>query len=104
MKVTQLSLLVLITTVVLAELAAGNEWEQVLRAGMIDRATGCPIRGTEIVHLVTHRGRLYAGNGYWMDTRGYANIPWAQVIYLKEMFRMHSLIWYLLSQNKIFSY
>ena len=82
MKIIQLSSLIFITTVVLAELAAGNEWEQVFRAGMIDRATGRPIRGTEIVHLVTHRGRLYAGNGYWMDTRGYASIPWAQVIVL----------------------
>ena len=62
--------LILITTVVLAELAAGNEWEQVFKAGMIDCVTGRPIRGTEIVHLVTHQGRLYAGNGYWMDTRG----------------------------------
>ena len=82
MKIIQLSSLIVITTVVLAELAAGNEWEQVFRAGMIDRATGRSIRGTEIVHLITHRGRLYAGNGYWMDTRGYTNIPWAQVIVL----------------------
>ena len=77
-----LSPLILITTVVLAELAAGNEWEQAFLAGTFDCATGHPIRGTEIVHLVTHQGRLYAGNGYWMDTRGYANIPWAQVIVL----------------------
>ncbi len=77
-----LSPLILITTVVLAELAAGNEWEQAFLAGTFDCATGRPIRGTEIVHLVTHQGRLYAGNGYWMDTRGYANIPWAQVIVL----------------------
>ena len=70
------AILILIITVVLVEFAAGNEWEQAFSAGMIDRSTGKPIRGTEIVHLVAHKGRLYAGNGYWMDTRGYANIPW----------------------------
>ena len=82
MKFVHFSVFIFITTVVLAELATGNEWEQVFRAGMIDRSTGRPIRGTEIVHLVAHKGRLYAGNGYWMDTRGYAAIPWAQVIVL----------------------
>ena len=49
---------------------------------MIDKSTGKPIRGTEIVHLAAHKGRLYAGNGYWMDTRGYKNIPWSQVLVL----------------------
>ena len=24
------------------------------------------VRGTEIVHIEAHKGRLYAGNGYWM--------------------------------------
>jgi len=57
-------------------------WELSFKAGMIDESTGKPIRGTEIVHLVAHKGRLYAGNGYWMDTRGYGSIPWAQVLVL----------------------
>ncbi|NIP24722.1 MAG: hypothetical protein GWN55_04845 [Phycisphaerae bacterium] len=65
-----------------AQSQTANGWEQSFRAGMIDQSTGKPIRGTEIVHLVAHKGRLYAGNGYWMDTRGYANIPWAQVLVL----------------------
>lgn len=39
-------------------------WEQSFKASMIDESTGKPIRGTEIVHLVAHKGRLYAGNGY----------------------------------------
>lgn len=59
-----------------------NGWEQSFRAGMIDRSTGKPVRGTEIVRLAAHKGRLYAGNGYWMDTRGYENIPWSQVLVL----------------------
>ncbi len=52
-----------------------NGWEQSFKAGK-------GIRGTEIVHLETHKGRLYAGNGYWMDTRGHAKTPWSQVLVL----------------------
>jgi len=59
----------------------GSGWEQCFKAGMIDPSTGKPIRGTEIVHLAAHKGRLYAGNGYWMDTR-FPNIPWSQVLVL----------------------
>ena len=66
----------------LAQSQTANGWEQSLKAGMIDRSTGRPIRGTEIVHLAAHKGRLYAGNGYWMDTRGYKSIPWSQVLVL----------------------
>lgn len=66
----------------IAQSASGNGWEQSFKAGMIDESTGKPIRGTEIVHLAAHKGRLYAGNSYWMDTRGYANIPWSQVLVL----------------------
>ncbi len=36
-------------------------------------------RGTKIVHIEAHKGRLYAGNGYWMD-HPYTAIPWAQVL------------------------
>lgn len=53
-------------------------WEQALQPGKGDGAVG----GTEILHLVAHKGRLFAGNGYWMDTRGPANTPWAQVLVL----------------------
>jgi hypothetical protein len=60
----------------------GNGWEHSFQAGTIDESNGEPIRGTEIIHLVAHKGRLYAGNGYWMDTRGYDNIPWSQVLVL----------------------
>ena len=57
-------------------------WEQSFKAGTIDKSTGKPIRGTEIEHLTAHKGRLYAGNGYWMDPRGHAKIPWSQVLVL----------------------
>ena len=62
--------------------ASAEGWESCFKAGMIDASTGKPIRGTEIVHLAAHKGRLFAGNGYWMDTRGYENTPWAQVLVL----------------------
>jgi len=65
-----------------AQSQIANGWEQSFKAGMIDECTGKPIRGTEIVHLVAHKGRLYAGNGYWMDTRGEEKIPWSQVLVL----------------------
>ena len=67
-----------------AQSASGDGWEQSFKAGMIDKSTGKPIRGTEIVHLVAHKGRLYAGNGYWMDTRGSENIPWSEVLVLNS--------------------
>ena len=31
---------------------------------MIEESPGKPIGGTEIVHLVAHKGLLYASNGY----------------------------------------
>jgi len=65
-----------------AQSQTADGWEQSFKAGMIDKSTGKPIRGTEIMHLAAHKGRLYAGNGYWMDTRGYKNIPWSQVLVL----------------------
>jgi len=60
---------------------AGGGWEQSFRAGAVNESAGEPIRGTEIVHLAAHKGRLYAGNGYWMDPR-LPDIPWAQVLVL----------------------
>ena len=53
----------------LAQIESGSGWQQSFKAGVIDASTGEPIGGTEIIHLVAHKGRLYAGNGYWMDTR-----------------------------------
>lgn len=66
----------------LAVAQAEEGWEQSFQAGMLDPETGRAIRGTEVVHLAAHKGRLYAGNGCWMDTRGYDNTSWAQVLRL----------------------
>ena len=65
-----------------AQTRTASGWERSFKPGMIDKSTGKPIRGTEIVHLTAHKGRLYAGNGYWMDTRGHGNTPWSQVLVL----------------------
>ncbi len=74
--------LICISATTCAQSQTPNGWEQSFKAGMINESTGKPIRGTEIVHLVAHKGRLYAGNGYWMDTRGKETIPWSQVLVL----------------------
>ena len=65
-----------------AQSKTANGWEQSFKAGTIDKSTGKAIRGTEIIHLTAHKGRLYAGNGYWMDTRGHDKTPWSQVLVL----------------------
>jgi len=58
-------------------------WQSTFRAGATD-ASGQEVGGTETVHLAAHNGRLYAGNGYWMDPRGYEHTPWAQVLVLES--------------------
>jgi hypothetical protein len=66
---------------------AGTGWVQSYRAGSTDsrdRYAG----GSEILHLVGHRGRLYAACGYWMDARNIwyggseLGTGWAQVLML----------------------
>lgn len=46
-------------------------WERSYRAGCID-ASGRLAGGSEVLHLVGHKGKLYAAIGYWMDPRN----PW----------------------------
>ena len=52
------------------EEGAGQEprWEQSYDAGYTDRS-GAHAGGSEIMHLVAHKGKLYAANGYWVDSR-----------------------------------
>lgn len=45
-------------------------------------ATGHFMGGTEIRTLVTHGGKLFAGNGYWKDVPGPEGTPGAQVLVL----------------------
>jgi len=45
-----------------------SEWVQSYTAGYTD-ANGAWAGGSEIMHLVPHRGKLFAANGYWKDSR-----------------------------------
>lgn len=42
------------------------QWRQSYSAGYTDRS-GAFAGGSEIMHLVAHKGGLYAANGYWVD-------------------------------------
>ncbi len=43
-------------------------WVYSYNAGYNDRA-GAWAGGSEIMHIVTHKGKLYAANGYWVDAK-----------------------------------
>ena len=51
-------------------------WTQSYDAGYMD-SNGAYAGGSEIMHLVPHRGKLYAANGYWMDSR-WTEPPYAE--------------------------
>ena len=44
------------------------DWTQSYDAGYVD-GNGAYAGGSEIMHLVPHKGKLYAANGYWVDSR-----------------------------------
>jgi len=46
--------------------SARGGWTQSYAAGYVD-ANGVYAGGSEIMHIVPHRGRLYAFNGFWKD-------------------------------------
>lgn len=48
--------------------SAEEGWSQSYSAGYEDQQ-GSFAGGSEIMHLVSHKGKLYAANGYWMDSR-----------------------------------
>jgi poly(A) polymerase len=52
------------------------DWTQSYEAGYTD-SNGAYAGGSEIMHLVPHKGKLYAANGYWMDSR-WDNHPYAE--------------------------
>lgn len=61
------------------------DWTQSYDAGYTDR-NGAYAGGSEIMHLAAHKGKLYAANGYWEDSRwkkpAYAEKQSAQVLRL----------------------
>jgi len=72
-------------TIADASAEARVDWTQSYDAGYKD-SNGAYAGGSEIMHLVAHQGRLYAANGYWMDSRwserSYAEKQSAQVLRL----------------------
>ncbi|MDH5287792.1 MAG: hypothetical protein OEX23_14300 [Betaproteobacteria bacterium] len=62
-------------------------WSASFRAGCTDR-NGRLAGGSQVMHLVSHRGSLYAANGFWQDRRNvwYGGIDqysgWGQVLRL----------------------
>jgi len=60
-------------TLLLSALANGAEqqqahWTQSYDAGYED-LNGAYAGGSEIMHIVSHKGKLYASNGFWVDAR-----------------------------------
>ena len=49
-------------------MAAPAKWLQSYDAGYLD-TKGHWAGGSEIMHLASHKGKLYAANGYWLDAR-----------------------------------
>jgi len=65
-----------------------NGWQQSYKAGYLD-SNGEYMGGSEIHHIVGHKGKLYAGNSFWMDPRNAVyggkegwDVAWAQVLRL----------------------
>ena len=57
------------SAIALASFALGeSRWSQSYAAGYIDQS-GAYAGGSEIMHLVAHKGKMYAANGYWVDAR-----------------------------------
>ncbi|CAK0790658.1 unnamed protein product [Prorocentrum cordatum] len=65
----------------LAALEQAAGWVRSFQAGYVD-ASGRYAGGSEVMHLVPHRGVLYAGVGYWEDQRFLEGQSGAQVLRL----------------------
>jgi len=58
-------------------LSAPGQWQRSYTAGQLDSNSNYA-GGSEIIHLEPHNGKLFAANGYWMDTRNkdYGGASW----------------------------
>jgi poly(A) polymerase len=64
----------------------GDGWSSSFTAGCFDR-NGVFAGGSQVMHLLAHKGRLYAANGYWEDAHniwygGSDPTGWGQVLSL----------------------
>ena len=68
---------------------SAQEWEQSFIAGNLD-INGLFIGGSEVLHLVPHKNKLFASIGYWEDENNIwyggndLNLGWAQIICLEN--------------------
>jgi poly(A) polymerase len=51
----------------IANFSKAQNWTNSYNAGTLD-SNGNYRGGNEIMHIVSHKGKLYAGNSYWMET------------------------------------
>jgi len=51
-----------------AEQNSQTRWTQSYDAGYLDK-DGAYAGGSEIMHIVSHKGKLFASNGFWVDAR-----------------------------------
>jgi hypothetical protein len=59
--------------------AAGPQFRASYVAGTFDSREQ-PMGGTELMNIVAHEGKLYAGVGYWEDVAGRETRPGAQIV------------------------
>ena len=70
-------------------LLIAQEWEQSFIAGSFD-VNGVFMGGSEVLHLVPHKNKLFASIGYWQDENNIwyggndLNIGWSQLICLEN--------------------
>ena len=68
---------------------SAQDWEQSFLAGDVDD-NGIFMGGSEVLHLVSHKKKLFASIGYWQDENNVwyggddLNIGWAQIITLEN--------------------
>jgi len=68
---------------------SAQEWEQSFIAGNLD-INGLFMGGSEVLHLVPHKNKLFASIGYWEDENNIwyggndLNLGWAQIICLEN--------------------
>jgi len=68
---------------------SAQEWEQSFIAGNLD-INGLFMGGSEVLHLVPHKNKLFASIGYWQDENNIwyggndLNLGWAQIICLEN--------------------
>ena len=78
-----------ILVVITFSLLSSQDWEQSFSAGGFD-LNGLFMGGSEVLHLVAHKNKLFASIGYWQDENNIwyggsdLSIGWSQIICLEN--------------------